>query len=121
MWSADGGGIVGLFGVLDCGSFGISRLPHDCRLRPYAVPAFSVDWFGDSGAGLGLVRFRGRGRFGDRLVMVWEPQDSAVVGWVRIVAACRIARFRGLVRGSDAEIGFGPRGTLESVCARLRD
>ena len=37
------------------------------------------------------------------------------------MVACRIARFRGLIRRSDSEIGFGTKGTLESVCARLRD
>ncbi len=56
MWSVDGGGIIDLFGVLYCGSFGISRLSHDCRLRPHAVPAFSVDWFGDWPSRLDLVR-----------------------------------------------------------------
>ena len=80
MWSVDGGGIIDLFGVLYCGSFGISRLSHDCRLRPHAVPAFSVDWFGDWPSRLDWVRIRGRGRFGGWLVMVWEPRDSAVLG-----------------------------------------
>ena len=34
---------------------------------------------------------------------------------------CRTACFRGLIRKSDTEIGFGPRRTLGSVCARLHD
>ena len=52
--------------------------------------------------------------------MVREPQDSAVSGWVRIVSACRTACFRGPIRKSNTEIGFGTRRTLESVCVRLR-
>ena len=115
MRSAGGGGIIDLFGVLYCGSFGISRLPHDCGLRPYAVPAFSVDWFGDSGARLGLVRIRGCGRFGCWLVLVWEPRDSDVLGWMSIVSACRIACFRGLIRESNPEIGFDPSVAAKSA------
>lgn len=37
------------------------------------------------------------------------------------MAVCRIACFRGPIRKSDTEIGFGPRRTLESLCALLRD
>lgn len=85
------------------------------------VPVVSVDLFRDRLSRLDLVRFRGRGRFGGWLVLVWEPRDSAVSGWVRIVAACQTTCFRGLVRESDPEIGFGTRGTLEPVRARLRN
>ena len=37
------------------------------------------------------------------------------------MAVCRTACFRGPIRKSDIEIGFGTRGTLESVCALLCD
>ena len=37
------------------------------------------------------------------------------------MSVCWIASFGGLIRESDPEIGFGPRGALESVCARLCD
>ena len=36
-----------------------------------------------------------------------------------VCVRCRTACFRGLIRESDIEIGFGTRGTLESVCALL--
>ena len=68
-----------------------------------------------------LVRLRGRVWFGGRLAIVRESQDSAVSGLMGIASVCRIACFRGSVRESDIEIGFGPGGTLESVYARLRD
>ncbi len=80
-----------------------------------------VDRFGDQASRLDLARSRVLW-----LLLYWpvwfrEPQDSAVSGLMGIASVCRIACFRGSVRESDTEIGFGPRGTLESVCALLRD
>ena len=109
MWSVDGGGIIDLFGVLYCGSFGISRLSHDCRLRPHAVPAFSVDWFGDWPSRLDLVRLRGRGRFGGWLVMVRESRDSAVPDecglWTHAGPPVSVDRFGNWTSESDSVRG----------------
>ena len=105
-----------------------SSTNHDIPLFPAVygrrlsvAGAAVLDWFGDWTSRLGLVRFRGCGRFGGWLVLVWEPRDFAVSGLIRIASICRIACFRGLIRESNPEIGFGPRRTLESMCARLCD
>lgn len=42
--------------------------------------------------------------------------------WIGVVCdRCRIVCFHGPIRRSDIEIGFGPGGTLESMCALLCD
>ena len=79
-----------------------------------------ADRLGDQDSRSDLVRLSSSGRFGGWLVLVREPRYSVVFGWVRFVPAYSDDGHDGLVRELDADIGFGTRGALESVCALLR-
>lgn len=79
-----------------------------------------MDWFGDWTLELDLVRLRSCGRFGGRLTIVREPQDSAVSGLVYATSVRCGGGVRGLIRRLGVGLGISPHTVcrLSAVCGK---